>query len=152
MRKSIVLFLLVSCGSAVAQKSTYKGFPSLIWPKLYEITFVKDRDNLGEYDKPVFTATVKALANKRIILPGYMVPLENMTDAFKIMLSSVPLNACFFCGIGGPETAVEVNLKTKTPYIDKPVEVRGILRLNGADPDRMIYILDDAEILGTLDP
>ena len=67
------------------------------------------------------------------------------------MLSSLPLNACFFCGVGGPETVVEVHLKSKTRYIESPIEVKGILRLNDDDPDSMIYVLDEAEVLGTLD-
>jgi len=129
----------------------YKGFPSLIWPKLYDISFVKAQDALGEYDKPVFSDRVKSLDNKSLVLPGYMVPLENETTSSKIMLSSLPLNACFFCGVGGPETVVEVHLKSKTRYIESPIEVKGILRLNDEDPDSMIYVLEDAEVLGTVD-
>lgn len=143
--------LLFSSATASAQKSVYQGFPSLIWPKLYNITFIKQRDDLGEFDKPVFTEAVKSLHNKKITLPGYMVPLENSTTGTKIMLSSLPLNACFFCGVGGPETVVEVHLKSKTSYIEKPIEVSGVLQLNDTDPDQMIYILENAEVLGTLD-
>lgn len=150
--KQIILMLLVFSSSALcAQKSVYQGFPSLVWPKLYNITFVQQRDDRGEFDKPVFTDAVKALHNKRITLPGYMVPLENTTSSAKIMLSSLPLNACFFCGVGGPETAVEVRLRSKTSYIEKPIEVSGILKLNDRDPDQMLYVLEDAEVIGTLD-
>lgn len=130
---------------------TYKGFPSLVWPKLYSTTFVKANDDLGEFEKPIFPQSVKSLNNKVIVLPGYMVPLENQITSERIMLSSLPLNACFFCGVGGPETVVEVVLRKKTPYIEKPIEVKGVLRLNDSDPDGMIYVLEDAEILGTLD-
>lgn len=150
--KSTVLFLVLSISSSLlyAQKSAYKGFPSLVWPKLYDITFVKGQDDLGEFDKPVFTEAVKALRNKTVVLPGYMVPLDNTTST-RIMLSSLPLNACFFCGVGGPETVVEVNLKQKTAWIEKPVEIKGTLRLNDQDPDQMIYVLEDAEILGPIE-
>jgi len=148
----IVLLLLFSLSSAAyAQKSIYQGFPSLVWPKLYDITYAKGRDELGDFEKPVLSEAVKALRNKVVILPGYMVPLENQKTGSTFMLSSLPLNACFFCGVGGPETVVEVNLKSKTPYIEKPIEVRGILRLNDDNPDEMIYVLDEAEVLGTLD-
>ena len=67
------------------------------------------------------------------------------------MLSSLPLNACFFCGVGGPETVVEVRLTKKTSFIDKPIEVKGVLKLNDDDPDQMIYVLEEAEVLGTID-
>lgn len=150
--KSFLLSGLFLCAASVyGQKTSYQGFPSLYWPKLYDITFTTGRDELGEFEKPVFSEGAKSLRDKVIILPGYMVPLENETTASTIMLSSLPLNACFFCGVGGPETVVEVHLKSKTRYIEKPVEVRGTLRLNDQDPDKMIYVLEGAEVLGTVD-
>lgn len=151
MKRYTALLLLFACPALWAQKMTYKGFPSLVWPKLYSTTFVKANDDLGEFEKPIFPQSVKSLNNKVIVLPGYMVPLENQITSERIMLSSLPLNACFFCGVGGPETVVEVVLRKKTPYIEKPIEVKGVLRLNDSDPDGMIYVLEDAEILGTLD-
>lgn len=151
MKKVLLIAALFLSSAVYGQSTPYQGFPSLYWPKLYDITFTQGRDDLGEFQKPVFSEAVKSLHNKAIILPGYMVPLENETSASRIMLSSLPLNACFFCGVGGPETVVEVHLKSSTRYIEKPVEVRGILRLNDQDPDKMIYILENAEVLGTLD-
>jgi hypothetical protein len=151
MKNSLLVILLLLSANTYAQKSTYQGFPSLVWPKLYDIAFMSGRDELGTYDKPVFTDAVKSLKDQVIILPGYMVPLENERTSGAFMLSSLPLNACFFCGVGGPETVVAVKLKSKTPYIEKPIEVRGKLRLNDQDPDQMIYVLEDAEILGILD-
>ena len=151
MKQIILVYLLFLPCASWAQKSVYQGFPSVVWPKLYNITFIKQSDDLGEFDKPVFTEAVKSLRNKRITLPGYMVPLENATTSATIMLSSLPLNACFFCGVGGPETVVEVHLRSKTSFIEKPIEVSGILKLNDKDPDQMIYVLEDAEVIGTLD-
>jgi len=150
MKKTLLLLILCS-QAAWAQKSAYKGFPSLIWPKLYDITFVKVRDAMGEYDRPVFSEAVETLRNKTVVLPGYMVPLENSLSSSRIMLSSLPLNACFFCGVGGPETVVEVHLKSKTSWIEKPIEVKGVLRLNDENPDNMIYVLEEAEVLGPVD-
>jgi hypothetical protein len=143
----IFLFWLIPATS-IAQKNTYKGFPSLIWPKLYDISFVKAKDANGDYDKPVFTAGAKALNGKSITLPGYMVPFENGLRGSHFMLSSLPLNACFFCGVGGPETVVEVYLKKEVTYNEKPLEVKGVLRLNDKDPDKLMYVLEEAEILG----
>lgn len=150
MRKTMLFLLLLVSGQLFAQERVYQGFPSLFWPKLYDVTYVTAKDALGEYEKPVFSKAAKTLHNKVIILPGYMVPLENETSAATFMLSSLPLNACFFCGVGGPETVVEVHLTSTTRYIEAPIEVRGVLRLNAEDPDKMIYVLKDAEILGTV--
>lgn len=143
-----IVILVLLPFSAFAQKNTYKGFPSLIWPKLYDITFVKASDDLGEFEKPIFTPAVKALQGKSIIIPGYMVPFENGIKGSHFMVSSMPLNACFFCGVGGPETVIEVHAKEPVTFNEKPIEVKGILKLNEKDPEKMIYILEQAEIVG----
>jgi hypothetical protein len=149
VKKILFLFAFLAIGGISGNaQSTYNGFPSLVWPKLYSIKFIKGTDNLGEFEKPVFTDPVKKMEGKVVSLPGYMVPFEGGMKAKKFMLSSLPLNACFFCGVGGPETVVEVLSKDMVSYTDKPVEIKGTLRLNDKDPDRMIYILENAEILG----
>ena len=80
-----------------------------------------------------------------------MVPFENGMKGTHFMLSSLPINACFFCGVGGPETIVEVFLLEPIGYTDKPLEIKGKLILNDKNPDKMIYILEKAEFLGAVD-
>jgi hypothetical protein len=137
--------------SVQGQKLTYKGFPSVIWPILYTVEYEKGQDQLGEFDKPLFTKKIKDLEGKVITLPGYMIPFDSGLSADTFMLSSLPLNACFFCGVGGPETAIQVHLKEKVRYMEKPVEVKGTLRLNDSDPDSLIYIMENATVLGEID-
>jgi hypothetical protein len=152
MKNTLLLFALVFCStSGVAQKKSYAGFPSLIWPKLYDISYTKAKDKDGEFEKPVFSVAAKSLNGKIISLPGYIVPFENAVKSKHIMFSSLPLNACFFCGVGGPETVVEVFLKEEISYSEKPFEIQGVLKLNDADPDKMIYVLEKAEITGEVD-
>jgi hypothetical protein len=148
IRNFLLLVLITAVAPIYAQKNVYKGFPSLVWPKLYDISFKKAKDNKGEYDVPLFSEAAKSLNNKVISLPGYMVPFENGVKSDHFMLSSLPLNACFFCGVGGPETVIEVFLTKEVTYSEKAIEVRGTLYLNDGDPDQMIYILKDAEITG----
>lgn len=144
-----LFLILVFIGTVgYAQKSTYTGFPSLVWPKLYDIQFVKAEDENGEYDKPVFSEAAKSLAGKTVTLPGYMVPFETGTKGSHFMVTSLPLNACFFCGVGGPETVIEVFTKREVSYNDKPIEVRGTLKLNDKNPDQMIYVLTESEVIG----
>jgi len=143
----LVVLCLMSL-SSLAQTRQYNGFPSLVWPKLYDVKFEKAKDALGEFDKPVFSAAAKSLSGKTITLPGYMVPFDSGLKSSHFMLTSLPLNACFFCGVGGPETVIEVYSKSTTTYTDKAVEFRGVLKLNDTDPDKMIYILESAELLG----
>jgi hypothetical protein len=143
---------MLSCsGFAQRKPSVYTGFPSLIWPKLYNIQFEKVKDNLGEYEKPIFSKETKALNGKEVTLPGYMVPFEKGVSGKVFMLSSLPLNACFFCGVGGPESVVEVHLKEAIRYTEKPIEIKGILKLNDKNPDQMIYQIDQAGFTGEID-
>ena len=147
--KYILIFLgLAIATNSFAQKSKYKGMPSLIWPKLYDVTFEKAKDKLGDYEKPIFSAAVKSLNGKTITIPGYMIPFQSGIKGIHFMFSSLPINACFFCGVGGPETVIEVTMKEQLTYSEKPIELRGVLKLNATDPDKMIYQLEAAEFIG----
>lgn len=146
----IIAFICVSA-SLNAQKMIYKGFPSLIWPKLYDIEYTKGSDLNGVYEKPVFASEVRKLEGKVVTLPGYLVPFDGGLTSRQFMLSSLPLNACFFCGVGGPETVIEVKTVQDVRYTEKPVEVSGVLRLNDSDPDAMIYTLEQAQFVGEID-
>jgi hypothetical protein len=150
MNRVRVLFftMFVSVVGWAQAPAAYKGLPSLVWPKLYDISFEKVKDNLGDYDKPVFSKAARSLEGKVVSLPGYMIPFENGMKGTTFMLSSLPINACFFCGVGGPESVVEVILKEPITFKDKPIEIKGILRLNDKDPDRMIYRIEQAEYVG----
>lgn len=151
MKSIILITLLCLSGSVYAQKMTYKGFPSLVWPKLYNIGYAKAFDANGEYEKPVFPSEVRELEGKVVTLPGYLVPFDGGLKAKQFMLSSLPLNACFFCGVGGPETVIEVKSKQDVSYTAKPVEISGVLRLNDSNPDGMVYTLEQAELLGEIE-
>lgn len=144
-----ILFLaVVTLHAQVSSTSIYKGLPSLVWPKLYDIRFEKAKDTLGEYKKPIFSQAAKTLNGKIISLPGYMIPFESGSKGTTFMLSSLPITACFFCGVGGPESVVEVIMKEPLSFNEKPIEIKGILRLNDKNPDRMIYRIEQAEYLG----
>ncbi|MFZ6011736.1 MAG: hypothetical protein ACOYXT_15440 [Bacteroidota bacterium] len=149
---SVLCLLLLIASAVIGQsKRAYKGFPSLVWPKLYDIQFEKATDASGEYEKPIFSGGARSLHGKSVTLPGFMVPFENGIKGAHFMLSSLPLNACFFCGVGGPETVVEIFLREEARYTERPVEVTGVLKLNDKDPDKMIYILENATISETAD-
>ncbi len=151
MRKvfGLFVFLLIALsGIGQDKKKPYEGLPSLVWPKLIDINVVVRSDQYGEYDAPVFTNAVKALEGKVVYLPGYMVPFEGGYKESHFMFSALPLQACFFCGVGGPESVIEVEAKNAIKFTFKPVEIKGILSLNDDDPDRMFYILKNAEFVG----
>ena len=149
----IITVLLPSTAFAQPRKqAVYQGFPSLVWPKLYSIQFIPNAEDFDGLDKPVFSDQVKALNGKEVSLPGYLVPFEGgVTKSNHFMLSSLPINVCFFCGGGGPETVVEIFSINQVNYTEKPVEIKGKLFLNDKDPGQMIYVLTSATVLGEID-
>ncbi len=145
---ALICFLILVEPPVYGQHQPYSGIPSLVWPLLYDIKYKKAQDAFGAYDQPVFSEAVKKMEGKEITLPGYMIPFEGATQSEEFMFSSMPLNACFFCGIGGPETVVQIRMAEATSYDDKPVEIKGRLKLNIDNPDQHFYILEESVNLG----
>ncbi|MEQ9424346.1 MAG: hypothetical protein RJQ09_08025 [Cyclobacteriaceae bacterium] len=118
-----------------------------IWSKLANVDYEKSEDEYGEVLIPAFSSEIKAMANKEITLPGYIMPFEGMFQPKHIFLSSLPAAACYFCGSGGPESVAEVYLDEPIQFTNEIVQIKGILKLNATDYNQMMYILDEAKLV-----
>jgi hypothetical protein len=118
-----------------------------VWKDLSEVSYKISEDEYGELYVPEFSAKIKTLEGKEVTADGYIIPFEGMFKPEHIILSSLPLAECFFCGSGGPETVMEVMLKKPIKYTSKRVKVKGRLTLNAKDPEKLMYILQDGELL-----
>lgn len=118
-----------------------------VWKDLTNVTYKISEDDFGELYLPEFGDKIKKMEGKVITADGYIIPFEGMFKPEHIILSSLPLAECFFCGSGGPETVMEVMLKNPIKYTSKRVKVKGTLVLNSKDPEKLMYILKDAELL-----
>ncbi len=116
------------------------------WKVLAEIDYSKATDEYGEYYVPKFSEEIKKLEGTEISLPGYIIPFEGMFQPDQIIVSSLPIASCFFCGTGGPETVAQAYLNDDVKYTAKLVTVKGILELNDTDTDKLMYILKDAKV------
>jgi len=123
--------------------------PVLInWDTLADVSFVTEY--VEKYDAdffvPSFGPQVKALEGKEVVLKGYMLPVAPDEDVF--ILSKNTYASCFFCGVGGPETIVEIQFKPGHPQfvMDQVVKIKGILSLNKDDVEHCNYILKEAEV------
>ena len=67
-------------------------------------------------------------------------------DEGVFVLSENPYADCFFCGFGGPESAIELRLNPGYDdyLMDELVTVTGILRLKREDVSSGVYIMDNA--------
>lgn len=118
-----------------------------VWKDLSEVSYTISEDEYGELYVPEFSAKIKSLEGKEVMADGYIIPFEGMFKPEHIILSSLPLAECFFCGSGGPETVMEVMLKKPVKYTAKRVKVKGKLTLNAKDPEKLMYILQDGELV-----
>lgn len=94
---------------------------------------------------PEFSKGVKKLANKQVLIKGYLVPVDKTTWA----LSKNTYAACFFCGKAGPETVIGLTFKGDPGKLkmDANATVTGKFILNGKDVDDWMYSLTDVEII-----
>lgn len=118
-----------------------------VWKSLSEVSYKISEDQFGELYVPVFSDNIKKLEGKEVEADGYIIPFEGMFKPEHIILSSLPLAECFFCGSGGPETVMEVMLTDPIKYTSKRVKVKGKLTLNAKDPEKLMYILKDARLI-----
>lgn len=120
----------------------------LDWDVLADVTFEEkyDEDLPGYILFPTFGEVVESYENKVVSLEGYLINLD--LDYTVVILSLFPYSSCFFCGMAGPETIVEIQLKDPINHIkpDQRASIQGRLILNADDLDHFNYILQNAEI------
>lgn len=143
MKKSCIILVAVLFSSFVAAGANAQG----VWKSLAAVTYKISEDKFGELYVPVFSDEIKKLEGKEVEADGYIIPFEGMFKPEHIILSSLPLAECFFCGSGGPETVMEVMMASPIKYTSKRVKVRGKLTLNASDPEKLMYILKDARLI-----
>ena len=139
----IVLFCNVSA-ILVAQQADS-------WSTLGMVTFETkfDPDWGIDIQIPNFGPLVKSLEGKEIEVEGFIIPLTGKLKQSHFMLSKFPQSMCFFCGLAGPETAMQVFTagQKKVAYSDEKIKVKGILRVNDKDMNSPLYTLEDAMLL-----
>jgi len=119
---------------------------TITWKLLGEITYEKKKHaTYGEVQFPVVNEKVKAKGKKRVLISGFIVPIDSKTFA----ISKNVFAACFFCGKAGPESIVGLKFRGTTPKLktDQYVTVEGSFRYNETDADDWIYNFDDVVIV-----
>lgn len=120
-----------------------------IWKQLAKVTYKKQYDELLGFkvDVPVFSEDVKGMAGKEVTVKGYIIPVEGYKSHKEFVFSAYPYNMCFFCGGAGPETVMEVAALEPIKYSTEPIIIKGKLKLNDSDVNRLMYILTDVRLV-----
>lgn len=141
------LLIIVWVGPAYAQNAV----DSDVWKALASVSYEVAEDDYGELYQPQFSDKAKALEGTTVTVPGYVIPFEGLFKPEHVIVSSLPIASCFFCGSGGPETVMEVFLEEPVEYTAALVAFRGTLKLNDTDYEQLMYILEDAEFVGAIE-
>lgn len=133
-----ILFLLFS--------NLVLGQKQITWKDLSRVKF--SEKHIEETDEwvlhPEFSASIKALNGQHIRISGYFLNVDPKASVY--VLSKNPMASCFFCGGGGPETAMELQFGKKQDFkTDDIITVTGTLQLNKTDIDHFNYILKDCK-------
>lgn len=150
---SRAFFLLVAFAFSslqiMAQEETTASTTPNLWKTLAKITYKKEFDELMGFkvDIPVFSQSVKELEGTEVTVRGYIIPIEGYKSHTEFILSAYPYNMCFFCGGAGPETVMEVTANQGIEYTAEAIEIKGILRLNDTDINRMMYALEEVTLV-----
>ena len=144
MKKTLligVVFLFGASLNLLSQQNT--------WKTLAKISFKKQYDELMGFkvDVPVFSEDIINLNGQEVIIKGYIIPVEGYKSHKEFIFSAFPYNMCFFCGGAGPETVMEVLAKNPVEYTAEQVTLKGKLELNDSDINRLMYALNDAEVV-----
>jgi hypothetical protein len=126
--KKLLLFLLLFTGLAVkAQHNPDDQIISDNWDVVGSVDFkiVKDTEMYAIYNN-----NIKKFANKSFELEGYIVPIKDGMKQTKFMLSTLPINQCFYCGKNGVPIMVLVEMAEPIKFTYQTVKVKGSLKLN----------------------
>jgi hypothetical protein len=135
---AIILFGYISIVNA--QAPTHVPLMTNVWKLIAQKTYVK---NANYKMVPSFPKPLKALQNKMVELPGYIIPTKADYEFQEFMLAVVPYDQCPYCGQGDIPSMIEVKSLKPIKHSDKPVKIKGKLLLNETGDSRSeIFLLD----------
>jgi hypothetical protein len=128
--RTIFVFLLIALGTdAYGQQRKHNSSDqlySLNWDVIgsvkFEITAKKELF-------PIFSESIKRFENEAFDLKGYIIPIKTGQKQQTFLLATLPVNQCFFCGQNGIPVMVMINMNEPLDYSEKPIHVKGILKL-----------------------
>ena len=149
MRRIVMSLLLLGAALHVTSLAAQTGTTDNLWKTLAKITYKKEYDEfLGfKIDKPVFSEEIKALNGKEVTVKGFIIPVEGYKSHKEFIFSAFPYSMCFFCGGAGPESVMEVTAIEPVVYSAESIVLKGKLKLNNDDVNKLMFALTDAKIV-----
>ena len=127
MKKLLLLAFLFAGLKASAQHDPLDQMESSEWNI---ISGVKTKVVKTTETYAVFTDEIRKYENKPFQLEGYIVPIKDGINQTRFMLSTLPINQCFYCGQNGVAMMVLIEMAEPIKYAAEPIAIKGILKLN----------------------
>jgi len=145
MKKLVFLvFLCLGCQVLAAQVKVHTDMRTPTW-NLIGLRY--DAEIEPRKWGSVFPPALKALNNKIIELPGYIIPTKVGSKFSEFMFSIVPIASCPYCGAGDIPSMVQVKMLNTIPITEKPIKLRGTFIINDSGDDRSEFFLLNAKQL-----
>ena len=139
--KIVFMVFILFANTAISQTQ-------IDWSVLSDVEFTDVyMEEVDEYFLyPHFGPSVRNLAGQEVMIRGFVLAIDPTENYY--ILSKGPFSSCFFCGVGGPETIVELEMRSsKDVFImDEVATLKGTLKLNSDDIYQCNYILQNAEV------
>ena len=161
MKGNVKYIVLIALLLAFVEVAFFGGTPEVIADDSIELPSVdywemfagisKERkyfDELSAYYRiPIFTEELHNHEGEMIELSGFFLPYSKLDSM--IIISRYPNSSCFFCGQAGIESVAMVELKQPNQHdyiMDQMLRVKGRLRLNSDDINKLAFVISDASI------
>ena len=134
-----LLGLMLLCINAFSQRKTsWEELSHVDW----SVRYLESIEDSIMY--PTFAPSIRGLEGQEVEVSGYIIPVDVAQQFY--VLSANPNASCFFCGFGGPESIVELQLtdKSKVYSVDDLLTFKGRLKLNWVEMMHFNYILENA--------
>ena len=143
MNRTTIIYIMFTIFAKITFSQT-----QIDWDVLSDVEFTDVyMEEVDEYFLyPHFGPSVRNLAGQEVMIRGFVLAIDPTENYY--ILSKGPFSSCFFCGVGGPETIVELEMKSsKEVFImDEVATIKGTLKLNADDIYQCNYILQNAEV------
>lgn len=137
MKRLILLSIFLVNGIALKAQHVSDMIKSPLWDIIgtLKINTVNQSKQVA-----VFSPQLKSLDNKNVTLQGYIIPIEEGIKHKRFLLSTLPINQCYYCGKNGVPIMIEVEMDEAIEFTYKPVMIAGVLKLNYANAAENIPI------------
>ncbi|WP_316824850.1 hypothetical protein [Pedobacter miscanthi] len=141
MKKYISFLLVLFSFTAIAQVNVHTDMRTPTW-NLIGLKYDKQVKPLVW--QAIFPPALKAINNKIVELPGFIIPTKVGNSFTEFMFSIVPVASCPYCGTGDIPSMIEVKTLKPITWTEEPIILTGKLVINDSGDSRSAFFLLDA--------